>query len=225
MTHFKFGKTLPLATALAVSLWGSASFAEMSNFQQLEQQVINNLATVGISSAKVGMLTMAEIATLSAILDSTDNDTEKAAAATKLIETATTEPTRMKNNEGTMQLEQQLMVQLASAGITLPEGTMLSPSQVARLNIIFTGMDTDEEKKASAEIVIAEAMTKVVPSENSGMDQLEEQLIGKLASVGLEKPPFGSLTMAQVASLNAIFDGQDADSDKKTAAMKILNLS
>ena len=224
MTQMKFGKTLSLATAVAVGLWGSASFAEMSEFQQLEQQVINDLATVGVSSAKVGMLTMAEVATLSSILDGTETDVDKAAAATKLIETATTEPSRMKANEGTMQLEQQLMVDLASAGIMLPEGIMLTPSQVARLTVIFDGMETDVDKKAAAERVIADAMIKVVPTEHSGTDQLEEQLIGKLASVGLEKPPFGTLTMSQVAKLNAIFDGKEDDSDKKAAAMKVLGL-
>ena len=225
MTNIKFGKTLSLAAAIAVGLWGSASFAEMSQFQQLEQQVINDLASVGVSSAKVGMLTMAEVATLSSILDGTETDVDKAAAANNLIEMATKEPTRMKANEGTMQLEQQAMVYLAGVGLSLPEGIMLSPSQVSRLTVIFGGTDPDAEKKAAAERVLADAMVKVEPSEHSGMDQLEEQLIGKLAAVGLEKPPFGELTMSQVAILNSIFDSKDDDSVKKAAAMKVLNIS
>ena len=225
MTNIKFGKTLSLAAVIAVGLWGSASFAEMSQFQQLEQQVINDLASVGVSSAKVGMLTMAEVATLSSILDGTETDVDKAAAANNLIEMATKEPTRMKANEGTMQLEQQAMVYLAGVGLSLPEGIMLSPSQVSRLTVIFGGTDPDAEKKAAAERVLADAMVKVEPSEHSGMDQLEEQLIGKLAAVGLEKPPFGELTMSQVAILNSIFDSKDDDSVKKAAAMKVLNIS
>lgn len=162
---------------------------------------------------------------LSSILDGTETDVDKAAAANNLIEMATKEPTRMKANEGTMQLEQQAMVYLAGVGLSLPEGIMLSPSQVSRLTVIFGGTDPDAEKKAAAERVLADAMVKVEPSEHSGMDQLEEQLIGKLAAVGLEKPPFGELTMSQVAILNSIFDSKDDDSVKKAAAMKVLNIS
>ena len=225
MTHLKFGKTLTLATAVAVGLWGSASFAEMSQFQQLEQQVINNLATIGVSSAKVGMLTMAEVAQLSSILGGSEKDVDKADAAKKLIETATTEPTRMKANEGTAQLEQQAMVNLSSLGLSIPDGAMLSPSQLSRLNAIFASMDSDADKKASAERVLADSMAKVDPVGQSGSDQLEQQLMGKLSAIGITEAQYGNLTMTQVAVLNSIFDSMDSDADKKQAAMKVLNIS
>ncbi len=223
MKTLTFTKSIPFAAAVALSLWGTAGFAQMTEFQQLEQQVINDLATVGVSSARVGMLTMGEVANLSALLDRTDTtDADKAASATKLIETATNEPTRLKANEGTLQLEQQAMVYLAGVGLSLPEGVMLTPSQLSRLNVIFGGTEPDSEKKAAAERVLAEAMMKIEPTEHSGTDQLEEQLTGKLAAIGVEKPRFEELTLSQVAVLNTIFDSKDDDATKKAAAMEVL---
>lgn len=224
MTTMKFGKTLSLAATVAMGLWGTASFAEMTQFQQLEQQVINDLATVGVSSVGIGMLTMAEVAQLSSILDSTDTDVVKAAAAKKLIETATQEPARVKNAEGTMQQEELAMNGLDSLGLSIPAGVTLSPSQLGQLAGIFADMDNDADKKAAAERVLADAMVKVVPTDRAGTMQLEEQLMNKLTAIGIEPPAFGTLTISQVGQLNAVFDGDDNDTKKKEIAMKILNM-
>lgn len=218
----KTTKTYVLATAIALGLWGGASFAQDQGYTMMEQQVINDLNMLGINPAGVRMLTMAELATLSSILESMDTNAEKTAAAQKVMDDAMAQPERAAANEGALQLEATLMGDLGKLGLMLPEGQMLMPSQIARLTSIMNGTERDETKKAAAEVVLAETMPEVTPFGKSGYEQLEASLAGNFASIGVEQPAFGTLTLAQVSELNVIFNSMDTNDVKKAAVLKVI---
>lgn len=222
MKRSSFKRALPFATAIALAFSGSASFADMASYQQLEQGVINDLSGLAVNTDKIGMLTMAELTNLAAILEGANTDAEKTDAANKLISDATSQPERIKANAGREQLQADVMVEMEALGMAAPTRS-LSPSQIARLAVIMDSDRTDANKKTAAEVVLAETMPEPMPFGNSGVMQLEEQLIGQLEAVGITPPPAGSLSLSQVAELTVIFDGTEDDATKKEAAMKVLS--
>lgn len=218
-----FGRALPFAAIIASALTGSASYADLASYQQLEQGVINDLGGLAVDTSKIGMLTMAELTSLAAIVSGDGTDTEKSDAANKFISDATSQPERVKANEGRAQLEMGVMAKLEALGIAMPTGNRLSPSQIARLSVIVDSDRTDDNKKTAVEVVLAENLPKPMPFGNSGVMQIEEQLMGQFSAVGIEPPAPGSLSLSQVAELTVIFDGMDDDATKKAAVMKVLS--
>jgi hypothetical protein len=223
MKRSTFSKALPLAAVLAFAAAGSASYADMASYNQLEQGVINDLNGLGVDTHQIGMLTMAELTSLAAILEGSDSETAKADAAKKMIVDATMAPERVQANSGRAQIAANVMVELEALGMKLPTKNPLSPSQLARLAVVLDSDRTDANKKTAAEVILAENLPPTTPFGMSGIMQLEEELEGKFAAVGIEAPAKGSLTLSQVAELSVIFDGMDPDADKKAAAMKVLS--
>lgn len=216
-------KKFTLAAAVALSLWGGASFAASADYRVLEQSVMSDLSVLGINPAMIGQLTMEELTQLSSILESMDTDAEKKSSAQKLIDDAMAQPERAAANEGTMQLEAQTMSQLAAMGLAVPEGQSLMPSQVSRLTSIFGSMETDEIKKANAQKVLEEVMPEVTPFGKSGYEQLEAGLDEGFVTIGIEKPAFGSLTLSQVVRLSDIFNGTSTVAEQKEMALKVIS--
>lgn len=221
MKRSMFHKALPLTAAIAIAFSGSASFADMASYRQLEQGVINGLGGLAVNTDKIGMLTMAELTNLASIVEGSTTDAEKTAAANKLIADATAAPERVQANAGRDQLAMGVMAKMEALGLALP--ATMSPSQLARLSVIMDSDRTDENKKSAAEVVLAENMAEPMPFGTSGVMQLEEQLMGQLAAVGIEAPAPGTLSLSQVAELTVIFDGSEDDATKKEAALKVLS--
>ncbi len=220
---FKKNFATPFALATALSFAGSVSFADMASYQQLEQGVINDLGGLAVNTDQIGMLTMAELTNLAAILEGPGTNAEKADSANKLISDATSPPERIKANEGRAQIAANVMAELEALGLKLPTTNRLSPSQLARLAVIMDSGRTDDDKKIAAEVVLAENLPAPVPFGKSGIMQIEEQLVGHFESVGITPPAEGMLSLSQAAELTVIFDGMDDDATKKAAAMKVLS--
>jgi hypothetical protein len=223
MKRSSYNKALPFAAAIAFAFAGNASFADMASYRQLEQGVISDLAGLAVNTDLIGMLTMAELTNLAAILEGSTTGAEKTDAANKLIADATSPPERIKANEGRAQIAANVMAELEALGLALPTSNRLSPSQLARVAVIMDSDRTDANKKTAAEVVLAENLPAPTPFGKSGVMQLEEQLMGQLESVGIAPPAPGSLSLSQVAELTVIFDGMDDDTTKKDAAMKVLS--
>jgi hypothetical protein len=223
MKRSMFGRALPFTAAVAFALAGSASYADMASYQQLEQGVINDLGGLAVNTDAIGMLTMAELTNLAAILEGPGTNAEKTDAANKLIADATSPPERIKANEGRAQLAENVMAELEALGLALPTTNRLSPSQLARLAVIMDSDRTDANKKTAAEVVLAENLPAPVPFGKSGIMQIEDQLVGHFESVGITPPAKGTLSLSQAAELTVIFDGMDDDATKKEAAMKVLS--
>lgn len=93
----------------------------------------------------------------------------------------------------------------------------LNAEQLGQLAAILDGQDTDVDKKAAAETVFRDSLMPVmVPMGSAGAQQIKEQLMANLASVGLEYPTDQRLSFLQVQKLMDIFQTPN-DSDKTEA--------
>lgn len=223
MKRSSISKALPLAAAMAFGAVGTASYADMASYTQLEQGVINDLAGLGVDTSQIGMLTMAELTSLAAVLEGSDTETAKAEAAKQMITSATMAPERVQANAGRAQISANVMAELEALGLMLPSANPMSPSQLARLAVVLDSDRSDDNKKSDAEVILAENQPPTTKFGTSGVMQMEADLIGDFAAVGIEAPAKGSLTLSQVAELNVIFDGMEPDADKKAAALKVLS--
>jgi hypothetical protein len=129
---------------------------------------------------------------------------------------------------GHKELQQIVTDELTGLGIKTDHVQNLTLAQISQLATITESSDSPEDRKTEAQRVIDMAMAPPVATMgNAGAVQLEAELKGDLATVGIDLPPREKLTFAQVMDLTTIFaaDNTDAGADRKAAAEKVLGIN
>jgi hypothetical protein len=224
MTRFGKISTLVAAGSTAMLL-GTASFASgTSEYKQLETSVIDGLHSLNVPSSQVAHLTMAEVAQLSQIIDSTDPAADRAAAATQIIDSASHPEMASMSNPGAAQMADQLKAQFETAGLAWPGAEKLTLAQVDQLSVAFA---TSPEAGHKLATTVLDQINHPVPVTmgNAGAQQLQAELQGQLQQVGLKLPANDKLTFKQVSDLSNIFASNVSQDDMKAAAMKVLAIN
>ena len=222
----RFGKLSTLVAAgTTAMLLGTASFASgTADYKQLETSVIDGLHGLNVPTAEVSHLTMAEVLQLSQIIDSTDPASDRAAAATQILDTAQHPELASMTNAGAAQIADQLKGQFETAGLAWPGAEKLTLAQVDQLSAAFNASPAAGKARATA--ILDEISHPVTDTmHNAGAKQLRSELQGQLNQVGLKLPANDKLTFQQVSDLTDIFASTHNQADQKAAAMKVLSIN
>ena len=217
-------KRATLLTVATVALLSGAPLLAETGYQQMLQNVTNELSALNVPTTEVGLLSVDGLSQLAAILDSSRNDAAKKSAAEALFRDRLHASTPGMGSEGAVQMQAQLASQLAAAGLTHPPIDQLTFSQVQQLLQIFESPESGDRDEASA-LLAKIAMPARQAMGNEGAQQLYNEVTVHLDSVGLKVPAGSSLTFQQVADLAAVWDQDGSDSDHAAAAKLILGIN
>jgi hypothetical protein len=141
-----------MAMTCATTLFLSAlpSFAAITGHRELEELVRIELRELGITTDRLDQLTLAQIAELSNITESTGTAADRKAEAESVLAQATNPGVGSLRHGGLVELEALLRNDLRSVGIVLPSREELTFAQVAELTGIFDSTDDSDADKTQA---------------------------------------------------------------------------
>ena len=213
--------TIVLAGATALVL-GTAAFAK-TGYGEMLQSVKDGLVSIEVPETGLDKLSVAQLGMLSEIIDSDQSNADKQAAAEAVIRDALKPDALLMTNAGAKQMEAELKVDLEGAGLKMPGADKLSFAQVQDLLAIFETSDANDAADAAALLSKIEHPVMATMG-NAGAKQLEAELKGNLATVGITLPSSDKLTFEQVSKLTSIFDQGGSNADVKAAAMQVLGM-
>jgi hypothetical protein len=108
---------------------------------------------------------------------------------------------------------------LAALGVQAPALATLTTEQVAQIQNILSSTDTDETKRARIQEVLGNEATA---TGRLGVAQLQDSVSAEMASLGLDTSMVPSLTLTQLAQIEAAMSTNDADDIKKAKVGEII---
>lgn len=210
-----------LAGATALVL-GSAAFAN-TGYKEMLQSVKDGLVSIQVPVDGLDKLSVAQLGTLSEIIDSQQSNADKQGAAEAVIRDALKPGAVLMTNAGAKQMEAELKGDLEGVGLKMPSAENLTFAQVQELLAIFEAPDANDAADAAALLAKIEHPGMATMG-NAGAKQLEAELKGNLETVGITLPASDKLTFKQVSELTAIFDQGGSNADLKAAAMQVLGM-
>lgn len=210
-----------LAGATALVL-GSAAFAN-TGYKEMLQSVKDGLVSIQVPVDGLDKLSVAQLGTLSEIIDSQQANADKQGAAEAVIRDALKPGAVLMTNAGAKQMEAELKGDLEGVGLKMPSAEKLTFAQVQELLAIFEAPDANDAADAAALLAKIEHPGMATMG-NAGAKQLEAELKGNLETVGITLPASDKLTFKQVSELTAIFDQGGSNADLKAAAMQVLGM-
>lgn len=227
MKKLTLRSSLLLAGAFAGIMAASAPFAVAADYTQIKDGLTAQFVTLGVPSENLGALTIAQLTELTAQLNTSETDVNKAAAANVYLETALM-PTRVAidSPEG-MAMVAALQGEFLAINEPYPTQA-LSTMQVQTLLNVFVNYPMDKNSAADQKLAIDAAMSSFgMPgsevSTAEGTVQIEEQVYAKLTALGITTPPSGTLSAEKLNKIYAIFNRDATDASKKDAAVLVLS--
>ena len=215
--------TLIAASALA-ALLGTAAYADMAGYKQLQDSVTNQLTTLGVDTSEIGKLTTTQLAQLTSTLTGSETDGVKSMSATFMISEFLHPMKQSLDSPEGKQLKEALTTKLKEIGVNYPLDK-LSATQIQALNAAVASRKVDANKKQSVEAFLAKEMrpdSATVIAANDGAMQMEAEVTARLVGFGLTPPPKGTLTFEQLGKLEGIISTSDTEAQMKTDAAKVL---
>jgi hypothetical protein len=146
---------IAMASAAVLCLPALPSLAAITGHQELEQIVKSELRGLGIPDDRVSQLTLAQIAELASITESSDSAADRKTEAEAVIAKALDPQVIPMRKQGLVELEAILRNDLESVGITLPPREQLTLAQVSELTGIFdSANDPAADKEQAAKLVL-----------------------------------------------------------------------
>ena len=211
--------TILLAGTTVIAL-GTAAMAK-TGYTEMLQSVKDGLVSLQVPDAGLDKLSVGQLVMLSDIIDGTESNSDKQAAAEAVFRDAINPDVMSMTNAGAKQMEAELKADLEGGGLKMPSAQQLTFSQVQELLAVFETNHANDASDAAAILSKIEHPVMATMG-NAGAMQLEAELKCKLESVGLTLPAKDKLTFQQVSELTAIFDQGGSNGDMKDAAMKVL---
>ena len=129
---------------------GEATATGRLGTDQLRSSAAEGMASLGLDAEVVPMLTVEQLAAIENVTGSEATDDSKRAQIEEIIGATTPGAGAMGANDDAV------MADVAGLGINTNEIGVLSAEQMTKIQTVLSGADTDTEKKAQIERIIAE---------------------------------------------------------------------
>jgi hypothetical protein len=173
------------------------------------------LAKLGIQAPPVAMLSSGQQAEIQNVLSSTDADDLKRRRIGLILGEEATATGRL----GVGQLQSSVGAELAQIGVDASGVDMLTLSQLAQIENVMSGNDTDDVKKLRVEEIIGGEATA---TGRLGVAQLQDSVGADLAQLGIDGDGVESLTLTQLGQIENVVGSSMADDQKRAQIMLIM---
>jgi hypothetical protein len=208
----RFGLSTVSAAALLLALLGAPVFA-----QGFDDSAASGLAKLGIQAPPVETLTNEQVAQITNILASSDDDSMKKAQISNVLgnEAAASTSGRL----GARQLRDSAKTDLSQLGIETESVDTLTLSQLGQIQNVMAGADTMDAKKLSVQEIIGGEATA---TGRLGVTQLQDSAVSDLASLGIDAAKVDLLTISQLGQIENVMGSSDTDDSKRAQIETIL---
>jgi hypothetical protein len=135
---------------IAEILGGEATATGRLGTDQLRSSISSEMASLGLDTEVVPMLSVEQLAAIENVTGSTATDDSKRAQINEITGATTAGAGAMGANDPAV------MADVAGLGINTNEIGVLSAEQMTHIQTVLSGSETDSEKKAQIERIIAE---------------------------------------------------------------------
>lgn len=198
------------AMALALGLLGGPVLA-----QGFSDTTASGLAKLGVS-APVEAMSTEQQAQIQNVLASTDTDDSKRKQIQQILGNEATETSQLS----VTQLRSSVGADLAKAGIPADGIDQLSLSQLAQIENIMAGPDSDSTKKMRVEQVMGNEATNTT---QTGVTQLQDSVSSDISKIGVDTEGVSQLSVSELAQIQNIMNSTMSDANKKMQVEKILS--
>jgi hypothetical protein len=198
------------AAALSVMLMASPAFT-----QGFSDAAASGLARLGYQAPPVESMSAEQIAQITNILNSQDDDTVKRTRIDLIMGETATATGRL----GVAQMRDSAAADMARIGIDTEVVDSLTMSQLGQIENVMAGADSDDTKKMRVEEIIGGEATA---TGRLGVSQLQDSAAAELAALGVDAEMVESLTVSQLGQIENIMSSSADDSSKRAQVEKIL---
>jgi hypothetical protein len=198
------------AMALALALVGAPLFA-----QGFDDATAAGLAKLGIQAPPVEAMSVEQKAEIHNVIASTDTDDAKR----RQIELILGEQATATGRLGVGQLRSSVGVDLAQLGIDASGVDMLTLSQLAQIENVMAGGESNDVKKMRVEEIIGGEATA---TGRLGVAQLQDSVAADLAKLGIDAEGVASLSLTQLGQIENVVASGAADDEKRAQITTIM---
>jgi hypothetical protein len=175
----------------------------------------SGLARLGIQAPPVETMTVAQQAEITNVMASSDDEATKRMRIQQILGNEATQTQRL----GVGQLQSSVGSDLAAIGVDASGVDMLTLSQLAQIENVMSGGETDSIKKMRVEEIIGGEATA---TGRLGVAQLQDSVAADLASLGVDADGVEALSLSQLAQLENVFGSTVTDEAKRAQIVTIM---
>lgn len=198
------------AAALSLALVAAPAFS-----QGFSDSAAAGLARLGVQAPPVETLTTEQVAEITNVLNSSDSDENKRRQIDLILGEQATATGRL----GVGQLRSSAEADMASLGIDTEMVDTLTLSQLAQIENVLAGSDSQDVKKMRVEEIIGGEATA---TGRLGVSQLQDSAAADLAALGVDAEAVDSLTISQLGQIENVMGSSMTDSEKRAQVEKII---
>jgi hypothetical protein len=198
------------ATALVTALAGAPLFA-----QGFDDATAAGLAKLGVQAPPVESISVEQQAEIQNVISSSDTDANKR----RQIELILGEQATATGRLGVGQLQSSVGAGLAQLGVDASGVDQLTLSQLAQIENVMGGGDSDNVKKMRIEEIIGGEATA---TGRLGVAQLQDSAAAALAKLGVDADGVESLSLSQLGQIENVAASGVSDQDKKAQIETII---
>jgi hypothetical protein len=191
------------AAALAVALMAAPAFSQV-----LSDSAEAGLIRLGID-APAETLSTGQVAQIENVLAGTDPDDIKRDRIEEIIGGSEATAT---GRLGVGQLRSSVTADLARIGVDTEGVDMLTLSQLAQIENVMNGDESDDVKKMRVEEIVGGEATA---TGRLGVAQLQDSVAADLARLGVDADMVDSLTLSQLGQIENVMNSNEPDDQKK----------
>lgn len=192
------------AAALALALASTPLFA-----QGFDDATAAGLAKLGVQAPAVEALSVEQRAEITNVVNSTDPDDIKRQRIALILGEEGSGVGRF----GVGQLQSSVGAELAQIGIDASQVDSLTLSQLAQIENVMSGQDSDDVKKMRVEEIIGGEATA---TGRLGVAQLQDSVGADLAQLGIDADGVDSLTLSQLGRIENVVSSGATDDEKRS---------
>lgn len=198
------------ATAMALILGGAAVVA-----QGYDDATAAGLAKLGIQAPPVESLSVGQQAEIQNVIASSEADEVKRDQIKLILGEEATATGRL----GVGQLQSSVGAELAQIGIDASDVEGLSLEQLAQIENVMSGAESDEVKKMRVEEIIDGEATA---TGRLGVAQLQDSVAASLAQLGIDADGVDTLSLSQLGQIENVVASSAGDSEKRAQINTIM---
>jgi hypothetical protein len=206
----RFGLSTVSAAALSLALIAGPVAA-----QGFTDAAAANLAKLGVQTPPIESLTTEQVAQITNVLAANEADSTKRMRIEEILGNEATATGRL----GARQLRDSAVSDLAQLGIDASAVDMLTLSQLAQIENVMSGSDTQDVKKLRVEEIVGGEATA---TGRLGVAQLQDSAVSDLAQVGIDADKVDMLTVEQLGQIENVMGSSVSDDSKRDQIEKIM---
>ncbi len=199
------------AAALSLALLGGTPVSA----QGTNDAVASGLAAIGVQAPNPDMLSAEQVGQLQNVLSSTDTDEVKRGRIQQILGNEATATGRI----GVAQLRSSVELDLADIGVDASGVDMLTVGQLAEIENVMSGGDTQDVKRGRVQEIMGNEATA---TGRLGVAQLQDSVASDLASLGVDADGVEMLTLSQLGQIENVMGSSDTDENKRGQIERIM---